>query len=360
MWINPSLDNISKVLKLLDNPQDSFSSIIVAGTNGKGSVCSFLELLYLNSGLDYKIGKYISPHLLKTNERFSINGIDISDSDLEQLNLELSSKVDIKKYPLTEFEWQTLIAFEYFRRQQIDIGILEVGMGGRWDAVNVVSDSKRLATVITNIGMDHMQYLGDTLQKIRAEKEGICRNGVPHFEGLISDSMPNSKEGENFVLALKVFESVNQLKVSYSVIETVLEQFPYRYRGRFMHLPGLILDGAHNEPGMIKLNKFLQSINANKIFVLAFLDKDYKSSIFALFNGLLSSHDQIICTQVDSARATSADLIYDWIKSNYKVESLSKIENAKEAIEFAKSIQKPHEYLVVTGSLSLLAKILVE
>ncbi len=352
--INYSLDAISKAVALLEPLP--YKTIHIAGTNGKGSTCSFLELLYLNSLPEIKIAKYISPHIWKLNERFSVNGIDIIDTQLETIKLQVST-TNSEWNSLTDFERETLIALEYFRQEQVDIAILEVGLGGRLDATNIIATEKRLATAITNIAFDHMDYLGNTLEKIRSEKEGIKCEGVPHFEGLQvhAKGNPNSVTGINFLLALEIFESINNLKVSESVKTKVIEQFPLRYKGRFNYNNGILVDGAHNPDGMRVLNSFIGSLGQNfdhKIFVLAFLDKDYQSCLQELFaNDVLNiDRDIVILTELDSGRATPAAFIEEYIETNCLI-----IQDPHEAITKAKELKTENDLVVITGSLKLIA-----
>lgn len=353
--INYSLDAISKAVTELQ-PLD-YRTIHVAGTNGKGSTCTFLELLYLNCLPELKIGKYISPHIWNLTERFSISGRDISQDELDAQRLMLESLGLMDG--LTDFEQETLIALEYFRQNKIDVAILEVGLGGRLDATNVIAAEKRLATAITNISFDHMEYLGDTLEKIRYEKEGIKREGVSHFESTViaseSKQSPNSKTGANFLLALEIFESINNLKVSEEIKEQVLKQFPLRYKGRFNYSNGVLVDGAHNPDGMRILNSFIQSLNCNfdrKIFVLAFLDKDYQSCLQELFanNVLDIDKDIVILTEIDSERATPAAFVEEYIEANCLI-----IQDPVEAIAKAKELKTKDDLVIITGSLRLVA-----
>ncbi len=354
--INYSLEDITKAVAGLEPL--SFKTIHVAGTNGKGSTCAFLELLYLNCLPELKIAKYTSPHLWNITERFSVNGVDINLSELNTLRARLNAQSLMNA--LTEFEQETLIALEYFRQQQVDVAILEVGLGGRLDATNVIASEQRLATAITNISFDHMEYLGTTLEKIRYEKEGIKRDGVPHFEGSKYNTQlpmfnPNSMNGSNFLLALEIFESINSLKVTDEIKEKVLEQFPLRHQGRLNYSEAVLIDGAHNPDGMRVLNSFIRSLGIDferKIFVLAFLDKDYKSALDELFaNGVLDlDKDLVIITEVDSIRTTPAFLLDEAIDANKLI-----IHDPKEAIAKAKELKAENDLVVITGSLKLVA-----
>lgn len=361
-----------------------FKTIHVAGTNGKGSVCTFLELLYLTCLPDIKVAKYTSPHIWSITERFSVNGKDISSSRFEAQSSKLIARIlsfqpRTSSFELSEFEKLTLIAFEYFKEEQVDIAILETGLGGRLDATNVIPVENRLATAITNVAMDHMDYLGNSIEKIRKEKEGICRNGVPHFDGLKFEarsskdlytslslepraSNQNSLNGENFLLALEIFESINNLEVREEEKQEVLRRFPQRHRARFEYRNGVLIDAAHNPAGMKQLNYFIRhglprpfgarNDDSHRIFVLAFLDKDYKSCLEELFTKEVLNRDRdlIIITEVDSSRATPAFMIDELIDANKMI-----ILDPKEAIATALELKKANDLVIITGSIRLIA-----
>ena len=172
--IKPGLRRISTILNHLGNPQDKFKSIIVGGTNGKGSVSSIISSVLINN--NYKTALYTSPHLIKVNERISINNQPISNTDLCSLISKLKNISTELEIEPSYFEFITALSFLYFYEKEIDICILEVGMGGRWDATNIVTP---LISVITNISFDHMNYLGNTLNKIGQEKAEIIKNNIP-------------------------------------------------------------------------------------------------------------------------------------------------------------------------------------
>ena len=179
------LENIRTVLEDLGDPQDSFPSIHVAGTNGKGSVCAMLTEILSRHGL--RVGLYTSPHLVSPEERVRLGRRPMSSSDFCRLLGRVKASCDRLvrsrrlKAPLTYFEHLTALAFLYFREKEVDVAILEVGMGGRFDATNVI---KPLVSVITSIGLDHQKFLGTTLSRIAAEKAGIIKPGIPVVSGL--------------------------------------------------------------------------------------------------------------------------------------------------------------------------------
>ncbi len=177
--IKPGLDIVTALLQALDNPHHRLAAIHVAGTNGKGSVCAMLESVLRASG--FKTGLYTSPHLIDFSERFRINGVPISAEKLERYIQTMEETADqvaeeTAQRPATFFEISTAIAFQYFADAGVDIAIIETGMGGRWDATNVVIP---LISVITHIDIDHTNYLGDSIEAIAAEKAGIIKPGRP-------------------------------------------------------------------------------------------------------------------------------------------------------------------------------------
>ncbi|MDA1169236.1 MAG: bifunctional folylpolyglutamate synthase/dihydrofolate synthase [bacterium] len=172
--IKPGLAVMQQIMELLGHPEQQFKSIHVTGTNGKGSTCAMIESILRTSG--YKTALYTSPHLYAFNERIREGGESISDEDLIQLVAEIRLKMQDADIQPTFFEFTTALAFLHFARSNIDIAVIEVGMGGRFDATNVITP---LLSVITNVGLDHMEYLGETAQEIAYEKAGIIKEGVP-------------------------------------------------------------------------------------------------------------------------------------------------------------------------------------
>ena len=175
--IKPGLERIQFLLSFLDNPETLYPCIHIAGTNGKGSVCSILASILQSAG--YKTGLYTSPHIRLFNERIRINGECIPDEDIARLASKLMP--EIEKEHTTFFEVTTAMAFAWFAEQNVDIAIIETGMGGRLDATNVMESP--LATIITSIDLDHTEYLGSDLLSIAGEKSGIMKKGSPIIIG---------------------------------------------------------------------------------------------------------------------------------------------------------------------------------
>lgn len=180
--IKLGLENSYELLQSVDNPQNSYGIVHVAGTNGKGSVCTFMREILTQSG--YRVGTYTSPHLHEFNERITIDGQPIVDDDLITLVEELRDKNT--HCQATFFEFTTALALLYFSRQNVDIVLLEVGMGGRLDATNVVQP---LVSVITPVSRDHVSHLGDNLADIAVEKGGIIKSHTPVVVGPQSDEV---------------------------------------------------------------------------------------------------------------------------------------------------------------------------
>jgi dihydrofolate synthase/folylpolyglutamate synthase len=172
------LDRIRRILTAVGNPQEAYPTLVVAGTNGKGSVAAIWDEVLSAAG--FRTGRYTSPHLISFTERIRVEGVPLSESELQELAQELRSP--LVRFQPSVFEATTALAFLAFARMGVDVAILEVGMGGRLDAVNVVDP---LLTAVTNVGFDHQEMLGSTIAEIAREKAGVFRPGVPAFTGAV-------------------------------------------------------------------------------------------------------------------------------------------------------------------------------
>lgn len=176
--IKLGLERIGEILRRVGNPQDKYKIVHIAGTNGKGSTAVFYDFALREAGL--KVGRFTSPHLSSYRERITVNGEPIPEADLAELVTWLKPILEAVAAdgfgPPTEFELGTALGLLYFARREVDVAVVEVGMGGRFDATNVVNPA---LTVITHIALDHREYLGDTLEKIAFEKAGIIKPGIP-------------------------------------------------------------------------------------------------------------------------------------------------------------------------------------
>ena len=207
--IKLGLEHTYSLLKFLDNPHDKITTIHVAGTNGKGSTCAHIESVLRYSG--YKVGIYTSPHLIHFNERIKVNGIAIADKEIVCF---LNKALDkIKEIESTFFETTTVMAFDYFKKQNVDIAVIETGLGGRLDATNVIHPS---ISVITSISKDHTEILGNSLEEIAIEKSGIIKDGVPlviyQQDDKIMDIFQNKMSSYN--TSMKISKKPNNININ--------------------------------------------------------------------------------------------------------------------------------------------------
>lgn len=403
------LDSIRELLNRLDNPQDHLQVVHVAGTNGKGSVCTFLNAILEDAG--YTIGRYISPTLVTYLERFQINGRNMLETEFAELLQCVKQAADDMVeagYPRpTSFETETAVAFLFFMQKKVDIVLLETGMGGRLDATNVVKHP--LCTVLTSISMDHMQFLGNDLPSILQEKMGIMRENVPcvsyTMEECLKDIWVDKCEKMNCPYKMIEFESINVIekslegtKFSYCgeqyelgiageyqiynslvAVETakILNKYSNglidlkyvniynglkkaKWAGRFQKIgdhPPIYIDGAHNEGGWQSLCDNIYSyFQDNQIVYLCgvLADKEYDKMI-----KLLSPYsDEMVVITPDNSRGLPKEQLKrvaeGSIEHIYLAETVLK--GKEEAIEIAK--QYPNPVVLVFGSLSFLGPLI--
>lgn len=305
-YINLGLERISAILELLGNPQDSLNCIHVAGTNGKGSVCAILASILQEYGK--KTGLYTSPHIFDYTERIKINGQDISKDDFAAYVSKICAVAGKNNIHLTEFEILTAAAFKYFADQNVDVVVLETGLGGRFDATNVIK--KNLCAIITHIDLDHTERLGDTKDKIAFEKAGIIKPNCPVvtsegyeaikdaadknnslllFTAPFADTTNLSLKGiyqqENLALALAALKLVYP-EIPQSVVDEGLKKVQHPCRFQVIPEKNLIIDGAHNPNGIAGLKESLDFYYPDKFrrFVFGCLkNKDYPKMMEILF-----------------------------------------------------------------------------
>jgi dihydrofolate synthase/folylpolyglutamate synthase len=272
---------------------------------------------------------------------------------------------------LTEFEKLTVLAFRYFADEDVDIAIIETGLGGRLDATNALNPAHSLATAITNIGYDHMDYLGNTLKDIRREKEGIKKPTVPHFELTERNQgvNPNSIAGDNCKLAVKIFESINKITLSDDYLHETCKNFHAYMPCRLQYdlRSHTLWDAAHNVDGFrllhthVKELKFRGKFN-RLIIVCGFLDKNYQQMLEVFLSDLYKPvSDYIIVSGIDSKRVTDPHKIkehlhktYPETKKNHRVFALK---SADKAFEKAKSLKQDHDLIIFCGSNYLLGEL---
>lgn len=384
------LKNINELLHLIGDPQKDLKVIHIAGTNGKGSISTMLSTVLTNCG--YKTGLYTSPFLEKFNERIKINGNDILNQDIAYYVSVVKDKIDIMiqngfSHP-TEFEIITATALLYFKEKNVDIVILEVGLGGRLDATNVIG--KPLVSIIASISFDHVEQLGNTLTKIAYEKGGIIKENskvviypsdkeavdelikiskekhalfyLPKKEDIelvksdFSGSIINYKKQNpfkitNFTLSLlgenqvyNVLTVLQTLEILYSIgynleRKNILDSLAnVHFNGRFeifSKKPIIILDGGHNKEGIESFVNNLDLYFKDKKIILFFgmlADKDIDSSL----NKLLPKAEKIYTLTPNNNRAFSSKDMYEKIKklnNNINVSYISDTSNIVNLID---------------------------
>lgn len=387
--IKLGLENIKTLCKEMGEPQKDYKVIHVAGTNGKGSTSTTIETILLEAG--YRVGKYTSPHILKFNERIRANGQDITDEDIVkyyQLVKDIVAKTGLRP---TFFEMTTAMMFKYFSDLKLDYVVLETGMGGRFDATNVCEAD---ICVITNVGLDHIEYLGDTIYKIAKEKAGIIKNcpkvivadSNPEFLKAISEEKAEiinvlekykdarmkldfkkfvtrieiGEEGYDFSLFgdyqfknfLTAYEVVTELGIDREIIKKACKKVVWQCRfERYFEKPLVILDGAHNEDGMRELCKIIeQGYRSDEVVIITSIlkDKDVKH----MLKLMRKISDNIVFTSLeDNPRGTTGEKILEQLeeKRGCLVEN-----DMKKAYEIAKNLNK--KIIVVCGSFYTLSK----
>lgn len=304
--MKPGLETISRLMAKLANPEKNLRAIHIAGTNGKGATAAIIDAALNEAGLTS--GRYTSPHLVKLNERFFLKGQPAEDEDLEKIaTLVSQSAKDIEE--LTFFEALTAIGFKYYAEKKVDYLVLETGLGGRLDATNICAPS---LTIITKIGLDHCDYLGDTIEKIAAEKAGIIKAGVPIILGkndekvievvrkvaleknapfyyapeLVTEAeipldfpLKGAFNRENAVTALAALKILTTITQHSSL---KLQHLPrsVTWPGRFQEVGRFIVDGAHNPPAAKAL---VESLGEEVGLIVGFCgDKDIEAVLRTL------------------------------------------------------------------------------
>lgn len=403
---NP-LEHTRELLRRLNDPQEKFRVLHVAGTNGKGSVCSYLERILLEG--NKQVGMFTSPHLVRINERFRINGRECAnDRFLCGFHKVMDVVREMEKENLnhpTFFELLFAMAMVIFQDEGMEYVILETGLGGRLDATNCVKSP--LVTVITSIGLDHTAYLGDTILKIAAEKAGIIKPGVPVVcdgaredalavieerakklgspiyplhPGLVAISKyggkclafsfdsgyykytdirlstPGIYQAGNAALALLTYEVLkDKLLISRKAALKGIEGA--RWPGRMEELrPGVILDGAHNEDGV---EAFLKTVafmgtGQDRLLFAAAGDKDYENMIAKLSKSGLFC--EVIVTEFAGGRAALAEGLYRLFKK-YGTALVRREPDVRKAYHMALSDREQGGTLFIAGSLYLAGQI---
>ncbi|MGB9697245.1 MAG: bifunctional folylpolyglutamate synthase/dihydrofolate synthase [Ignavibacteria bacterium] len=404
--IKYNLSNIKYLLKVLDHPHRKFKSVHIAGTNGKGAVCSMVNSILIESG--YKTGLFTSPHIIDFRERILVEGKKIG---MQYIYDTIESLwYYIKKIRPSFFEVTTAIAFKYFADKEVDIAVIETGLGGRLDATNVL---KPICSAITGISIDHTEYLGSTLESIAKEKAGIIKRGVPCVIGklkhtplkviknrckLMQSSLINSQKewqfmvysntmngikfnvlnrefkGENFfvpvngdyqLINIKTALSIANLlkkkgfeKITIDSVKNGLEKIKENsfYRARFEVIteePRIILDVSHNLEGIKNIERNIDLFKKGKLIIIfgMMVEKDIVKSV-RILEKLCS---KLILTKSSYKRAMEPGKILDFVKNKSKAIITKEVEMA---YNIAKTFLQKNDTLLVCGSFFVISDFL--
>jgi dihydrofolate synthase/folylpolyglutamate synthase len=402
------LDNVRTVLTALGQPQLAYPAVLVAGTNGKGSVCAMLTSALCRQG--FRTGLYTSPHLVKVEERIRVGDVPISRRTfcrlLGRLKGVIGNLVEARKLasPPTYFETLTLLAFLYFQEKKIDIAVLEVGMGGRLDATNVVTP---LVSVITTVDDDHREFLGRTRREIAFEKAGIIKpcvpvvcglvRGVAHlvirrkareqgapFYGVFDDpsafrsqrtkngfrfsfdwdgekylfapALGGEHQGRNAAVSIAALREIGrrwQPIQKRTIVQGIKET---RWEGRlesFAGRPRVVLDGAHNESGARAVGDYVRDFLPRPVTLVFGIMKD--KSVRKVARLLFPLARTIILTSVPMARAASPEMIFSLAPIRGKRTFLEP--DPRRALKKALELTPPQGSVLVTGSLFLVGEV---
>ena len=378
----PGLGRTQELLKKMGNPEKKLKFVHIAGTNGKGSTAAMTASILSKAG--YRTGLYTSPYIYRFHERIQVDGVEISDEELAEITEYVKPLADSMAQSPTEFELVCCIAFEYFYRKKCDIVVLEVGMGGAWDATNVIEVPE--VAVITNIGLDHTEYLGDTVEKIAETKSGIFK---PHGHAVVYRSTPSVEavyervcaerdvslrkadfdglvlkahtlEGQvfdcgsrkNLVLPLLGDHQLHNASVVLSIADTLIgegwkisEQNIYdgirdvRWPGRFdivCRKPLFIIDGGHNPQCIEALVKNIRDYLAGKKVVAltgVLADKDYAD----MYKPVMPLVDRFVCITPPNPRKLEAEQLARYLRQAGAQAQASEsiLDGVKKAMELA-------------------------
>jgi dihydrofolate synthase/folylpolyglutamate synthase len=407
--IKLGLENISRLCAALDHPERSFTSLHIAGTNGKGSVTAMVHAALVAAGV--RAARYVSPHLVNLAERFVIGTEPVSANDLESVADEvlgcaekLRQSGELAVHP-TFFEATTAIAFELFRRARVEVAVIEVGLGGRFDSTNVVPAS---ATAITTIGFDHEDLLGDTLEAIAFEKAGIIKAGIPVVVGALPEpalqvvaavaadrsaelidaiavnrmeteihrgrailsvdttddrygpvtlGLRGAHQVDNALVSIRILEAARRhagIRVSRDAIERGLQGVDWPGRLELIELQGdaqVLLDAAHNSQGARALAAYLERWHPERPALVIGMMRD--KSVAGIVDPLLPVVSSIIATAADTARAIPAHELAARIGA-HGVSGVRVEPDPAAAVEQALSLTRS---VCVTGSIFLIGEV---
>lgn len=396
--IKLGLDRIKHFLSFINNPQDKITTVHIAGTNGKGSVLKYLESVLDQSG--YRVGTFTSPHLVNYTERICINSSSIPETDFLNISNQLFEILkSINNSHLTQFEFLTVLAFKYFYDSKTDINIIETGLGGRFDATNVIS--KPICSVITSLDIDHKEYLGDTIEKIAFEKAGIIKpnsnlivnkanKGLDVLASLAKDnntaihladseqykSLPDIKaikqkvintgsnlefstsllgehQLENISLAIKAIDLLkdNNFIITDEQVKLGINKTYWPGRTDYIKDKNILLDGAHNPAGALALRKIIDTYfaDSNITWLVGILNT--KDALNILKN-LVRTGDKLILTQIKAPNTIKSNDLYALAVNNNLTSSVIKTDSLDEALNYIDD----NFLTVIAGSLYLVGE----
>jgi len=396
------LETMRALLEALGRPEAGFPSLLIAGTNGKGSVAAYVDAALRACG--FRTGRYTSPHLIRVNERITVNGRDIADAALARAVGRVRKAAEhlaragrIPEQP-TYFEVLTAAAFEHFRRARVEVAVLEVGMGGRLDATNA---KHPLASAIVTLARDHEAYLGRTLAAITREKAGVLRRGratvlgplpraarlcvarearatgarlVDAFRGVsvrVRDGrvdlvtpragyrglrpLPGAHQRDNLVVAVRLLEEAARAGLPVDLGAAARGFSRARWPGRLQWLPGnppLLLDGAHNPAGARALAAYLRGLGP---FVLLFgVMRDKRADGMA--RALFPLAREVVLTRPPLERAAAPERVAR--RAGRFAKRLHRVPTPGRALGLARRLARGHGPVVVAGSLYLVGEVL--
>jgi dihydrofolate synthase/folylpolyglutamate synthase len=396
--IRLGLGPVSRLLDRLKNPHDTYGTVLIAGTNGKGSIAAMVASILIQA--NFRVGLYTSPHLMDIRERIKVNDRMISRQELASCIEEIRKEVH---EDVTYFEFLTALAFVHFYHEKIDVAVLEVGMGGRLDATNIV---KPYVSVVSNISLDHRTYLGNSLEAIAHEKGGIVKNRGVCITGVKQRRVINVLEDiclqrgakllrlgrdmkvrtkrdgtfsftgmgrryRNLVCPLKGRHQISNAALAIGAIESMrMKGFDIdggtiargirhtRWEGRLEILqnePLILVDGAHNPAGISALCGALKLEFEYERLILIFgvlNDKDYGS----MLRRIVPLADHLIITRPQTDRAAPPGKI-ETVASRYTRQKTEIVENSLDAVKRALSLADLNDLICITGSLYLVGEV---
>lgn len=401
----PNLNSINFLMEKFGNPHKNLKVIHIAGTNGKGSLCEMITNVLVKS--NFKVGKFLSPHLIKYNERISINNVNISDNEMEEIIKELEPIIEEynqkNEVKVTLFELETAMGILYFYRNNCDFVVLEVGLGGIYDSTNIVNP---IVSAINSIGYDHMHILGKSLEEIAMQKAGIIKensntvfirqedevnkviedtckqkNNILHLikkEEIYNYSYDNDfqkfnyKEYKGVEINLKGKAQIYNAAITLEIMDILKEKYfisndaireglkTVIHRARFEKIndnPTIIYDGGHNKPAIINLKSTIDMYyrNNKKVYIISILKtKDYKGVLKEL---ICNKEDIFIFTDGNnSSRYVSKEELYEEANKLSISNNLFKM-TLEEAIKTSMNEYKEHVTFII-GTLYIYGNVL--